>query len=198
VNVANLISVENFSATFGKENYVTRRKTAYKVPAGVKVVIDKELVKVEGPKGKLDFSLPYGVKVELNDDQCIVTRLSDIKDHRMKHGLVRALVNNMVVGVTEGFSKELEIQGVGFKAQLNGKKLVLNLGFSHPIEYDIPDGIAIETPKPTQIILKGIDKQQVGQVAAEIRLFYKPEPYKGKGIRYLGEYVRKKAGKTVA
>jgi len=173
-------------------------KQPIKVPAGVKVVIDKELVKVEGPKGKLDFSLPYGVKVELNDDQCIVTRLSDIKDHRMKHGLVRALVNNMVVGVTEGFSKELEIQGVGFKAQLNGKKLVLNLGFSHPIEYDIPDGIAIETPKPTQIILKGIDKQQVGQVAAEIRLFYKPEPYKGKGIRYLGEYVRKKAGKTVA
>ena len=173
-------------------------KQPIKIPAGVKVAIDKELVKVEGPKGKLDFSFPYGVKVEVKDDQIIVTRLSDIKDHRMKHGLVRALINNMVLGVTEGFTKELEIQGVGFKAQLNEKKLVLNLGFSHPIEYDIPEGITIETPKPTQITLKGIDKQQVGQVAAEIRHFYKPEPYKGKGIRYVGEYVRKKAGKTVA
>jgi len=168
------------------------------VPAGVKAAIDKEIIKVVGPKGKLDFSLPYGVKVEQKDNQLIVTRVSDIKDHRMKHGLVRALINNMVIGVTEGFLKELEIQGVGFKAHLSDKKLVLNLGFSHPIEYDIPDGINIETPKPTHIKISGIDKQQVGQVAAEIRHFYKPEPYKGKGVRYVGEYVRKKAGKTVA
>ncbi len=168
------------------------------IPAQVKVDIDKEVVSVSGPKGKLGFSIPYGVKAELKKNQLIVTRISDIKDHRMKHGLVRALINNMVIGVTEGFSKDLEIQGVGFKAQLNAKKLVLNLGFSHVIEYDIPDGITIELPKPTQIIVSGIDKQLVGQVAAEIRAFYKPEPYKGKGIRYVGEYVRKKAGKTVA
>ena len=173
-------------------------KQPIKISAGVKVIIDKNQVNVQGPKGKLDFSIPYGVTAEVKDDLLIVTRISDIKEHRMKHGLVRALINNMVVGVTEGFTKELEIQGVGFKAQLNDKKLVLNLGFSHPIEYAIPDGITIEVPKPTHIILKSIDKQQVGQVAAEIRLFYKPEPYKGKGIRYVGEYVRKKAGKTVA
>jgi len=173
-------------------------KQLIKIPAQVKVAIEKEAVKVEGPKGRLDFSIPYGIKAELKNDQLIVTRISDIKDHRMKHGLVRALINNMVIGVTEGFSKDLEIQGVGFKAQLNDKKLVLNLGFSHPIEYDIPDGITIVTPKPTQITVSGIDKQAVGQVAAEIRAFYKPEPYKGKGIRYVGEYVRKKAGKTVA
>jgi len=173
-------------------------KQPIKVSAGVKVVIDKNQVNVQGPKGKLDFNIPYGVTAEVKDDLIIVTRMSDIKAHRMKHGLVRALINNMVVGVTEGFTKELEIQGVGFKAQLNDKKLVLNLGFSHPIEYVIPDGITVEVPKPTHIILKGIDKQQVGQVAAEIRLFYKPEPYKGKGVRYVGEYVKKKAGKTVA
>lgn len=173
-------------------------KQPIEIPAGVKAAIDKEVIKVEGPKGKLDFSIPYGIKAELKKNQLIVTRISDIKEHRMKHGLVRALINNMVIGVTEGFSKELEIQGVGFKAQLSGKRLVLNLGFSHPIEYDIPDGITIETPKPTQIILKGIDKQLVGHVAAEIRASHKPEPYKGKGIRYVGEYVRKKAGKTVA
>lgn len=173
-------------------------KQPVQIAAGVKVAIDKSTVKVEGPKGKLDFVIPYGVKAQQEENQIIVTRLSDIKDHRMKHGLVRAVINNMIVGVTEGFTKELEIQGVGFKAQLSGKKLVLNLGFSHPVEYNIPEGISVEAPKPTQIIVKGIDRQLVGQTAAEIRGFYKPEPYKGKGVRYVGEYVRKKAGKTVA
>ena len=168
------------------------------IPSGVKVGITNTAVKVESSKGKLNFEFPYGVKVESKDNQIIVTRISDVKSYRMRHGLVRAIVQNMVTGVTEGFSKELEINGVGFKAQITGKDLVLNLGFSHPVEFKVPEGITIEVPKPTQISIKGIDKQLVGQVAAEIRDFYKPEPYKGKGIRYVGEYVRKKAGKTVA
>jgi large subunit ribosomal protein L6 len=173
-------------------------KQPIKIPGGVKVSIDEKSIKLEGQKGKLDFNLPYGIKVEQVESNIIVKRLSDTKDHRMKHGLARALINNMIKGVTEGFTKELEIQGVGFKAQLNGKKLVLNLGFSHPIEFDIPDGINIQVPKPTQVSIQGIDKQLVGEVSAKIRAFYKPEPYKGKGIRYVGEYVRKKAGKTIA
>lgn len=168
------------------------------IPSGVKIEISQSAVKVEGPKGKLALNIVNGIKIEVKDNVIVVSRASDIKEHRMNHGLMRALINNMVKGVTEGFSKELEIQGVGFKGQLDGKKLVLNLGFSHPVELDIPEEITIEMPQPTQIIVKGIDKQQVGEVAAEIRDFYKPEPYKGKGIRYLGEYVRKKVGKTVA
>lgn len=168
------------------------------IPSGVKVDITNTAIKVESAKGKLNFEFPYGVKVESKDNQVIVTRISDVKSYRMRHGLVRAIIQNMVTGLTEGFSKELEINGVGFKAQITGKDLVLNLGFSHPVEFKVPEGITIEVPKPTQITIKGIDKQLVGQVAAEIRDFYKPEPYKGKGIRYAGEYVRKKAGKTVA
>jgi large subunit ribosomal protein L6 len=173
-------------------------KQPVKVPSGVKVSIKDSALNIEGPKGKLDLILPFGTKAEAVGSEIIVKRISDIKDHRMKHGLARALINNMVKGVTAGFSKDLEIQGVGFKAQLNGKKLVLNLGFSHPVEFDIPDGITILVPKPTQITVQGIDKQLVGEVSAKIRAFYKPEPYKGKGIRYANEYVRKKAGKTVA
>jgi large subunit ribosomal protein L6 len=168
------------------------------IPSGVKADINEKTIKIEGPKGKLSFDMPYGVKAIQNDNKIEIKRLSDIKDHRMKHGLVRALVNNMVIGVTKGFMKELEIQGVGFKAQAAGKKLTLNLGFSHPIDFDIPEGITIQTPKPTQITVQGIDKQLVGEVSAKIRAFYKPEPYKGKGVRYAGEHVRKKAGKTVA
>ncbi|MFC1807022.1 50S ribosomal protein L6 [Candidatus Omnitrophota bacterium] len=173
-------------------------KVPIEIPSGVKVSIESSLVKVEGPKGKLEVKVPHAIKVEIKDNFILVTRATNQKDHMAKHGLMRALVNNLVKGVTEGFSKELEIQGVGFKALVEAKKLVLNLGFSHPIEFNIPEGISIEAPKPTQLVVKGIDKQQVGQVAAEIRAFYKPEPYKGKGIRYVGEYVRKKAGKTVA
>ncbi|TSA57792.1 50S ribosomal protein L6 [bacterium] len=173
-------------------------KQPIKVPNGVKVSIDEKSVMLEGPKGKLKLTLPYGIKAEHAENKILIKRLSDTKDHRMKHGLVRALTNNMLIGVVDGFSKDLEIQGVGFKAQISGKKLVLNLGFSHPVEFDIPDGINIQVPKPTQIMIQGIDKQLVGEVAAKIRAFYKPEPYKGKGIRYVGEHVRKKAGKTVA
>jgi large subunit ribosomal protein L6 len=173
-------------------------KQPVKLPSGVKVVVDKESVRIEGPKGKLDLVLPFGITVEALSDVINVKRASDSKDHRMKHGLIRALINNMVKGVTEGFTKDLEIQGVGFKAQLNGKQLVLNLGFSHPIEFNIPEGVEIKVAKPTQISIHGIDKQLVGEVAAKVRGFYKPEPYKGKGIRYVNEYVRKKAGKTVA
>ncbi|MFH1868247.1 MAG: 50S ribosomal protein L6 [Candidatus Omnitrophota bacterium] len=168
------------------------------IPQGVKVVIGQDTIHVQGPKGKLDLKIPAEVKAEVKDNSIIVTRNADEKINRMRHGLIRALISNMVIGVTDGFSKELEIIGVGFKAQVSDKNLVLNLGFSHPVEYAIPDGVTIEAPKPTQIAIRGIDKQLVGEVAAEIRDFYKPEPYKGKGIRYAGEYVRKKAGKTVA
>jgi large subunit ribosomal protein L6 len=173
-------------------------KQPIQIPGGVKIIIDEKSVMLEGPKGKLSLQLPYGITAEQSENKILIKRLSDTKDHRMKHGLVRALTNNMVKGVVEGFSKELEIQGVGFKAQISGKKLVLNLGFSHPVEFEIPDGINIQAPKPTQIMIQGIDKQLVGEVSAKIRAFYKPEPYKGKGIRYSGEHVRKKAGKTVA
>ncbi|NQT89910.1 MAG: 50S ribosomal protein L6 [Candidatus Omnitrophica bacterium] len=168
------------------------------MPQGVKVSIDATSITVEGSKGKLKLDIQENIKVETKDNAIIVSRTSDEKECLMKHGLMRALINNMVMGVTEGFAKELEIIGVGFKAQVSDKKLVLNLGFSHPVEYEIPEGITIEAPKPTQLKVSGIDKQLVGEVAAEIRDFYKPEPYKGKGIRYVGEYVRKKAGKTVA
>jgi len=168
------------------------------LPQSVKVNINENTVMVEGPKGKLSLEIPDSIKVELQENKLIVTRASDEKQDMMNHGLIRALTNNMVIGVSEGFSKELEIIGVGFKAEISGKKLILNLGFSHPVEFEIPEGITIESEKPTQLAVKGIDKQLVGEVAAEIRDFYKPEPYKGKGIRYVGEYVRKKAGKTVA
>jgi large subunit ribosomal protein L6 len=173
-------------------------KQPIKVPAGIKVIIDKKSVSIQGPKGNLALTLPYGVTAENAGDQILVKRISDTKECRMNHGLARALINNMVKGIAEGFLKELEIHGVGFKAQINGNKLVLNLGFSHPVEFDIPDAVNIQVPKPTQISVQGIDKQLVGEVAAKIRAFYKPEPYKGKGIRYVNEYVRKKAGKTVA
>ncbi len=173
-------------------------KRPINIPEGVKVQKRDNVVYVEGPKGKLDYSLAQGIDVDIKDNTIAVIRSSDDKQHRALHGLARALIANMIKGVKEGFSKQLEIIGVGFKALVSGKKLTLNLGFSHPIEYRIPDGITIETPKPTQIVVKGIDKQAVGETAAEIRDFYKPEPYKGKGIRYVGEYVRKKAGKTVA
>ena len=191
-------SAERPSAISGEHKMSRVGKRPIDIPQGVKVQKKDSAVYVEGPKGKLDYSLPQGINVDIKDNIIAVTRSSDNKQQRALHGLARALVANMVKGVAEGFSKQLEIIGVGFKAQLSGKKLILNLGYSHPIEYQTPDGITIETPKPTQITVKGIDKQAVGEVAAEIRDFYKPEPYKGKGVRYVGEYVRKKVGKTVA
>lgn len=167
------------------------------IPKNVKVGINENTISVEGPKGKLAYEVHPDIKVAIKEEQVTVSGNSDEKSVMSLHGLSRTLINNMIIGVTSGFQKDLEIIGVGFRAQVSGKKLIMQLGFSHPVEFHIPDGIVIETPKPTQIIVKGIDKQKVGEVAAEIRKFYPPEPYKGKGIRYVGEYVRKKVGKTV-
>lgn len=168
------------------------------IPNNVKVKVTESYVFVEGPKGKLEFRIPFGIQVEISDSKVFVKRNSDNKFYKSLHGLVRSMINNMIIGVNSGYSKELEIQGVGFRGQVQGKSLVLQLGFSHQINYLIPEGITIETPKPTNFVIKGMDKQKVGQVAAEIRNFFRPEPYKGKGIRYVGEYVRKKVGKAVA
>ncbi len=167
------------------------------VPANAKVQIQGQKVSVEGPKGKLEFTAHPRVKVKLEANQILVDRATNQPSDRALHGLTRSLINNMVKGVFDGYSKDLEIEGVGFRAQLKGKMLSLALGFSHPIEYVIPEGIKIEVPKPERITVRGIDKHLVGQVAADIRKFYEPEPYKGKGIHYAGEVIRRKQGKTV-
>ncbi|MDP2981020.1 MAG: 50S ribosomal protein L6 [Candidatus Omnitrophota bacterium] len=173
-------------------------KKPIQIPDKVKIKIESGKVFVEGPKGKLDWDLPPGVEVQADNSSIIVKRLREDKIAFAMHGLTRAYVNNMVKGVSEGYIKTLEIVGVGYRAQAEGKKLTLNLGFSHQIVYAIPDGITIKAPpKPAHIIIEGIDKAKVGQAAAEIRAFFEPEPYKGRGIRYLGEFVRKKAGKAV-
>ncbi|MGE4357408.1 MAG: 50S ribosomal protein L6 [Candidatus Omnitrophota bacterium] len=168
------------------------------IPKDIKVNLEEGKVTVEGPKGRREYLLPAGIKIVDKGDKLVVVRLSEDKQCRALHGLVRSDLANIIKGVKEGFSKVLEIVGIGYRAQVTGKNLVLNLGFSHPVNFPIPEGINIEVPKPTQIIVKGIDKQKVGEIAAEIRAIFKPEPYKGKGIRYVGEYVRKKAGKAVA
>ena len=157
--------------------------------------IEPELVRVKGPKGELPERVVRDISVEQEDGQLVVKRPTDRGDHRALHGLTRSLVANMVQGVTEGFEKRLEIQGVGYRAQLQGQKLVLSLGYSHPVEIQAPDGIEFEVPQPTQIIVRGISKQLVGEIAANIRKKRPPEPYKGKGIRYEGEYVARKVGK---
>lgn len=168
------------------------------IPNSVKVNQQDSVVSVEGPKGKLSYSLPSSIKIEINNGEISVKRETDSKIDRSKHGLSRAMINNMVKGVVEGFTKNLGIEGVGFRAQVQGKVINLQLGFSHPVNFNIPEGIVVETPKPNQIIIKGIDKGKVGEVAATIRSFYPPEPYKGKGVHYVGEHIRRKAGKTVA
>lgn len=168
------------------------------VPSNVKVNIADLKVHVDGPKGKLEYLMHHGFKAALKDSFITISRPTDSKQDMAFHGLARSMINNMIKGVADGFVKTLEVQGVGYRAQVQGKELVIQLGFSHPIKYHIPEGIVVETPKPTDIVIKGVDKQKVGQAAAEIRGFMKPEPYKGKGIRYTGEYVRKKAGKAVA
>ncbi|MBI4335150.1 MAG: 50S ribosomal protein L6 [Candidatus Omnitrophica bacterium] len=173
-------------------------KKSIQIPSGVKLNVTGCKVAVEGPKGRLDYTLPADFKTELKDGRLTVLRPSDSKKDMSLHGLARSMINNMIKGVTEGFVKTMEIQGVGYRAQLQGKTLVMQLGFTHAVNFQIPDGIVIEVPKPTDIIVRGIDKQKVGQAASNIRSYYKPEPYKGKGIRYTGEYVRKKAGKAVA
>jgi len=165
------------------------------VPAGVTIAIEPERVTVNGPKGELSERINRDIKVEQVDDQLVVTRPTDRGEHRALHGLTRSLVANMVQGVTDGFEKRLEIQGVGYRAQLRGRDLELALGYSHPVSVKAPDGIEFDVPQPTRIAVKGISKQQVGEVAAYIRKQRKPEPYKGKGIRYEGEYVARKVGK---
>lgn len=168
------------------------------IPKDVKVEVKDGVVHVEGPKGKLTRKLVDRISVEVKDGQALVKRAGDSKVDKSLHGLFRALIVNMIVGVTQGYLKELEIQGVGFKAALTGDKLNLALGFSHPVIYIIPAGIKVETPKPTQLVIRGIDKELIGEVASEIRAFYPPEPYKGKGIRFVGEKVKKKVGKAQA
>ena len=168
------------------------------VPSGLKVEVSGNTVKVEAKGQKLEHHVPDDFKVEYADNKIVITRPSDAREHISLHGTTRSLIQNMVTGLTEGFQKKLEVQGVGYKAQMKGKMLVLDIGFSHSVEYTPPEGITIETPSQTEIIVKGFNKQVVGQVAADIRGYYPPEPYKGKGIRYEGEYVRQKQGKSVA
>ena len=165
------------------------------VPSGVTVAIEPERVRVNGPKGELAERIPRDIEVKQDGDTLLVTRPTDRGEHRALHGLTRSLVANMVQGVTEGYEKVLEIQGVGYRAQLRGKALELALGYSHPVPVTAPDGIEFEVPSPTRIVVRGISKQLVGEVAANIRKQRPPEPYKGKGIRYEGEYVARKVGK---
>ena len=167
------------------------------VPSGVDVTIDGGTVRVKGPKGQLEYSLVGDVVIARDGDTLNVTRADDARANRSLHGLQRTLISNMVVGVSEGFSKELEIVGVGYRAAAQGTDAIeLAVGYSHPVKVQAPAGISFEVPQPTRIIVRGHDKQLVGQVAADIRKIRKPEPYKGKGIRYAGEHIRRKAGKS--
>ncbi|MCR8745969.1 50S ribosomal protein L6 [Romboutsia lituseburensis] len=167
------------------------------VPAGVEVTIaEGNLVTVKGPKGTLTKQFDGAMKINQEENTITVERPTNNKQHRALHGLTRTLIDNMVVGVTNGFEKKLELVGVGYRAQKQGKKLVMNLGYSHPVEMEDPEGITVESPNQTELVVKGIDKQLVGNYAAKIRDWRKPEPYKGKGIRYAGEVVRRKEGKT--
>ena len=168
------------------------------IPKDVKIEVKDGVVYVEGPKGKLTRKLVDRISIEIKDGTLLVKRVANTKIDKSLHGLFRALIVNMIVGVTQGYIKELEIQGVGFKAAVAGDKLNMALGYSHPVNYIIPAGIKIETPKPTSLVIKGIDKELIGKVATEIRAFYPPEPYKGKGIRFVGEHVKKKIGKAQA
>ena len=168
------------------------------VPDNVTVTIEGTTVKVKGPKGELTRVFRSEMKIEETEGRLVIGRASDSKQDRALHGLTRALLANMVQGVTEGYRRGLEIVGVGYRAEKKGEKLVLNVGYSHPVEYPQPKGIAISTTSPTVVVIEGIDQEKVGQVAAEIRSVRPPEPYKGKGIRYQGEQVRRKAGKTGA
>jgi large subunit ribosomal protein L6 len=167
------------------------------IPAGVKISRDKSTIKVQGPKGLLSIEIPYGVEVSINDGTIEVKTASDTRKGKAYHGLVRTLVANMVMGVTVGFQKGLELSGIGYRAEKSGDNLRLVLGFSSPLEYRIPQGIDVKIDKQVNVLVSGIDKQLVGRVAAEIRDLKKPEPYKGKGIRYVGEKVRRKVGKSV-
>ncbi len=167
------------------------------VPQNVKVQMSGRVLNFEGPKGKHHVEIHPAIKLNVAKEQIVVERQSDIKEDRALHGLVRSLIQNAIVGVTDGFIRELEIEGVGFRAQAKPNTVSFALGYSHPIEFPVPTGIKVETPKPTQVVVKGVDKYLVGQVAANIRRLFEPEPYKGKGVRYKGEQIRRKQGKAV-
>jgi len=171
-------------------------KKPISLPKGVEITVDGQTVTVKGPRGVLKQSLPPGISIVQEEGQVLVQRASDAKQDRAYHGLSRALLANMVTGVSSGFEKKLEMVGVGYRASMQGKKLVLSIGFSHPVEIDPPEGIEFEVPAVTKITVKGIDKQLVGNTAAVIRSIRKPEPYKGKGIKYENEIIRRKAGKA--
>ena len=186
-------------------HYVLRHKSmsrigkkTIEIPQGVEVSLQNDLLTVKGKLGALNYAIPAGISVEQKDSQLVVTRATDQKRHRALHGLVRSLVNNMVVGVSSGFMKSLEIVGIGYRAKKEGRGITVSVGYSHPVEFPAPDGISLDLEGTTKIIVKGIDKQKVGQVAANIRKIRTPEPYKGKGIRYTDETIRKKEGKTAA
>lgn len=186
------------------DGYILRKsmsrigKIPISVSKDVKIAISNGVVTVEGKNGKLTLDVPQGIKVVQEEEKIVVSRLSDAKQNRSDHGTVWANLQNMIIGVTKGHKKELEIQGVGFRAQLQGKKIVFNLGFSHPVEFESPEGVTLTVPNQTSIVVEGIDKASVGQIAAKIRGIKPPEPYKGKGIRYVGEHVRRKQGKSVS
>jgi large subunit ribosomal protein L6 len=168
------------------------------IPSGVSVTVDKATLTVKGPKGSLSLNVPATCAVAQEGNTVVVTRANDEKFVRAMHGTTRAHIANMIRGVTDGFTKNLEIVGVGYKAEVKGKELLLTIGYSHPVNYAMPEGITIEAPEPTKIKVHGIDRQRVGQVAAEIRAVRAPEPYKGKGIKYVDEHIERKAGKSAA
>ena len=173
-------------------------KTPISIPTSVDIAIDGANIEVKGPKGSLNLVLNEGISLTQEDESLIVHRENDERQSKALHGLMRSLINNMIIGVTEGYSKQLELVGVGYRVQAKGKtNLEFQLGFSHPVNVSAPDGIEFDVPSPTELNISGIDKQMVGQVAADIRALKKPEPYKGKGIRYAGEHIIRKAGKAV-
>jgi large subunit ribosomal protein L6 len=189
-----------FSVQYGEARITMSRigNTPIEIASGAEATIADSKVMVKGPKGALEVSVPDVLDVKIEDGKIIVSRKGETRLHKSQHGLIRTLIANMVTGVTQGFIKELEIQGVGFKAILAGTKLTLSLGYSHTIELVAPDGVNIEVTDATKLKIEGADKQKVGETAAKIRAYYPAEPYKGKGVRYKGEYVRRKEGKTVA
>ena len=189
-----------YFATSGEGEYEMSRigKTPISIPTSVEIAIDGANIEVKGPKGSLNLVLTEGISLTQEDESLVVHRDNDERQSKALHGLMRSLINNMIIGVTEGYSKQLELVGVGYRVQAKGKtNLEFQLGFSHPVNVSAPDGIEFDVPSPTELNISGIDKQMVGQVAADIRALKKPEPYKGKGIRYAGEHIIRKAGKAV-
>ena len=189
-----------YFATSGEGEYEMSRigKTPISIPTSVEIAIDGANIEVKGPKGSLNLVLTEGISLTQEDESLVVHRENDERQSKALHGLMRSLINNMIIGVTEGYSKQLELVGVGYRVQAKGKtNLEFQLGFSHPVSVSAPDGIEFDVPSPTELNISGIDKQMVGQVAADIRALKKPEPYKGKGIRYAGEHIIRKAGKAV-